>query len=181
MAEEKAQQEVATFAGGCFWCMEPPFDSTTGVLNTVVGYIGGHKDNPTYKEVSSGGTGHTEAIQITFDPKVVSYDKLLEIFWRNHDPLDAHGQFCDKGNQYRAGVFYHSDAQRAAAESSKKKLIDTKTISGEIATEITKASTFYPAEDYHQDYYKRNPIRYKFYRYNCGRDSRLEKLWGEKR
>lgn len=169
---------VATFAGGCFWCMEPPFDALEGVISTTTGYTGGHKDNPAYKEVSAGTTGHMEALQITYDPAKVSYETLLDVFWKNIDPLDPYGQFCDKGEQYRAAIFYHSDGQRLAAEASKAALISSNRLNGPVETRIIKASTFWPAEEYHQDYYKKNPIRYKFYRHNCGRDKRLQKLWG---
>jgi peptide-methionine (S)-S-oxide reductase len=166
----------ATFAGGCFWCMEPPFDKLDGVSSTVSGYIGGKKKNPTYEEVSAGSTGHTEAVQITYDPKKISYDKLLEVFWRNVDPLTANAQFCDTGSQYRTGIFYHDESQKKLAEESKKTI--GKRFKEPIVTEITAAAEFYPAEDYHQDYYIKNPLRYKLYRFNCGRDKRLEKLWG---
>lgn len=168
----------ATFAGGCFWCMEPPFDKLDGVISTTSGYTGGHKENPTYEAVSSGTTGHAEAIQILYDPEKITYDQLLEVFWKNVDPTDGGGQFCDRGSQYRAAIFYHDDEQKRLAEQSKKALIDSEDFK-EIATEITAASTFYPAEEYHQDYYRKNPVRYKFYRYGCGRDKRLKELWGE--
>jgi peptide-methionine (S)-S-oxide reductase len=169
----------ATFAGGCFWCMEPPYDELEGVISTISGYIGGTKKNPTYEQVSAGTTGHTEAVQITYDPQKVSYEKLLEIFWRNIDPLTANAQFCDSGSQYRSGIFYHDEAQKKLAEASKKR-IQTR-FKQPVVTEITAATEFYPAEDYHQDYYKKNPIRYKIYRYGCGRDQRLEELWGADR
>jgi peptide-methionine (S)-S-oxide reductase len=169
---------TATFAGGCFWCMEPPFDKLAGVHSTTSGYIGGHQTNPTYRQVSAGGTGHTEAVQIVYDPGKISYAQLLEVFWRNVDPTTADRQFCDVGSQYRTGIFYHDDAQRGAAEESKRMLRAHKPFEEPVVTEITAAGTFYPAEDYHQDYYMKNPIRYKFYRYSCGRDARLEELWG---
>ena len=172
-------QAVATFAGGCFWCMEPPYDKLDGVLATTSGYIGGDTVEPTYQEVSAGTTGHAEAVQVTYDPARVSYEKLLEVFWRNVDPLDAGGQFCDRGDQYRTGIFVHDEEQRRLAESSKKALVDSKRFEQPIVTEIVAAGPFYPAEDYHQDYYEKNPIRYNFYRWNCGRDARLEQLWGE--
>jgi peptide-methionine (S)-S-oxide reductase len=168
----------ATFAGGCFWCMEPPFDKLDGVISTTSGYTGGYKESPTYEEVSSGTTGHAEAIQIVYAPEKIGYGKLLEVFWRNIDPTDGGGQFCDRGNQYRTAIFYHDDEQKRLAQQSKKALIESKGFK-EIATEITAASTFYPAEEYHQDYYTKNPVRYKFYRYSCGRDKRLKELWGE--
>jgi peptide-methionine (S)-S-oxide reductase len=168
----------ATFAGGCFWCMEPPFDKLEGVVSTTSGYTGGRKKNPTYQEVSAGGTGHTEAVQVVYDPNKISYEKLLEVFWRNVDPLDPKGQFCDKGNQYRTGIFYHDEKQRELAEASKRALEKSGRLKSPIVTQIVPASEFYPAEAYHQDYYQKNPVRYKFYRLNCGRDQRLEKLWG---
>ena len=172
---------VATFAGGCFWCMEPPYDKLDGVHSTVSGYIGGEKLNPTYREVSAGSTGHTEAVQVTYDPAKVSYEKLLDVFWVNIDPTVSDRQFCDRGNQYRTGIFYHGDEQRELAQASKSKLESTKPFKDPIVTEIMVADTFYPAEDYHQDYYKKNPLRYKFYRYNCGRNKRLDELWGDSR
>jgi len=173
-------ESTAIFAGGCFWCMEPPFDALDGVISTVSGYSGGHKANPKYKEVSSGRTGHTEVVQVTYDPKLVSYEKLLEVFWMNIDPTVKDRQFCDKGSQYRSGIFYQNEAQKIAAEQSLAKLKKSKPFKQPIVTEITKASVFYPAEDYHQDYYMKNPVRYKYYRYSCGRDNRLEEIWGEK-
>jgi peptide-methionine (S)-S-oxide reductase len=168
----------ATFAGGCFWCMEPPFDALDGVISTTSGYTGGHKQNPTYKEVSRGGTGHAEAVQIVYDPKRISYAELVDVYWHNIDPTDPHGQFCDKGDQYRSEIFYHNDEQKRLAEQSKTALIEHKPFTGDVVTGITAATVFYPAEDYHQDYYTKNPVRYKFYRYGCGRDKRLEELWG---
>ncbi|HEX2477993.1 MAG TPA: peptide-methionine (S)-S-oxide reductase MsrA [Geminicoccaceae bacterium] len=172
-------QALATFAGGCFWCMEPPYDQLDGVLATISGYIGGSKADPTYEEVSAGGTGHAEAVQVTYDPAKVSYEELLEAFWRNVDPLDAGGQFCDRGDQYRTGIFVHDQEQRRLAEASKQALEGSGRFEQPIVTEIVAAEAFYPAEDYHQDYYQKNPLRYKFYRWNCGRDARLEQLWGE--
>ncbi|MCB0344297.1 MAG: peptide-methionine (S)-S-oxide reductase MsrA [Bdellovibrionales bacterium] len=169
---------TATFAGGCFWCMEPPFDKIDGVISTTSGYTGGRVANPTYKQVSSGTTGHAEALQVKYDPKKVSYEQLLEVFWKNVDPTDGGGQFCDRGEQYRTAIFYDSDEQKQLAEKTKA-AVEQKYKIG-IVTEITAASTFYPAEDYHQNYYQRNPIRYKYYRYSCGRDQRLEQLWGKK-
>ena len=171
--------EVATFAGGCFWCMEPPYDEIPGVISTTSGYIGGQKKNPTYEEVSSGRTGHTEAVQVIYDPKKVSYQKLLDVFWPNIDPATPNAQFCDHGSQYRSGIFYHNEEQMRLAVASRDQIERTKRFREPIVTEITKATTFYPAEDYHQDYYKKNPLRYKFYRANCGRDARLEQLWGK--
>jgi len=171
-----AQNAKATFAGGCFWCMEPPFDELDGVISTTSGYIGGKTKNPTYEQVSSGTTGHTEAVQIVYDPKKITYEKLLEVFWRNIDPFAANGQFCDLGSQYRSGVFYHDANQKNAAEKSKKTV--QARFKQPVATEITAAATFYPAEDYHQDYYKKNPVRYKLYSHGCGRAQRLEEVWG---
>jgi peptide-methionine (S)-S-oxide reductase len=168
----------ATFAGGCFWCMEPPYDKLDGVIATTSGYTGGKKVNPTYQEVSAGGTGHAEAVQVEYDPKKVSYEKLLDVFWHNVDPTQKDGQFCDHGAQYRTAIFVHDDAQKAAAEASKAALAKSKPFKADIVTEIVPASTFYPAEDYHQDYYMKNPVRYKFYRTGCGRDARLQELWG---
>lgn len=170
---------TATFAGGCFWCLEPPFDRVPGVVSTTVGYTGGHKANPTYEQVSSGGTGHAEAIQIVFDPDKVSYARLLDVFWRNVDPFDAKGQFCDRGSQYRSAIFYHDEEQRKQAEQSRKELAESLAVERMVATEIVPATQFYPAEEYHQDYYRKNPARYKFYRYSCGRDRRLKEIWGE--
>lgn len=171
--------DTATFAGGCFWCMEPPFDRLDGVISTTSGYTGGHVKDPTYKEVSHGGTGHAEAVQIIYDPKIVSYTKLLDVFWHNVDPTNAHGQFCDNGDQYRSEIFYHNEEQRRLAVASEQNLEKNKPFKAPIVTRIVPATTFYPAEEYHQDYYQKNPIRYKYYRYSCGRDQRLEQLWGE--
>jgi len=175
-ASSNTETAKATLAGGCFWCMEPPYDELDGVLATISGYAGGKKKNPTYEEVSSGTTGHTEVVQVTYDPKKISYSKLLEVFWRNIDPLTPNRQFCDAGSQYRAAIFYHDESQKRLAEASKQAV--AKRFKKPIVTEIVPAGEFYPAEDYHQDYYKKNPIRYKIYRYNCGRDERLEELWG---
>ena len=169
----------ATFAGGCFWCMEPPFDKLPGVISTTSGYTGGHKKNPTYHEVSAGDTGHAEAVQVVYDPKQVSYEKLLDVFWHNIDPTQKDRQFCDHGNQYRTAIFYHDEEQKQLAEAAKAKLQQHKPFQGEIVTEIVAAGEFYPAEDYHQDYATKNPIRYKFYRTSCGRDQRLKELWGK--
>jgi peptide-methionine (S)-S-oxide reductase len=169
---------VATFAGGCFWCMEPPYDKQDGVIATTSGYMGGTKKNPTYPEVSAGGTGHTEVVQVVYDPAKVSYDKLLEIFWRNVDPTVKDRQFCDIGDQYRTAIFVHSDLQRSAAEASKAALEKTKPFKEPLVTPVVAAGDFWPAEDYHQDYYLKNPIRYSYYRTGCGRDARLKQLWG---
>ncbi len=169
----------ATFAGGCFWCMEPPFDELEGVVSTTSGYIDGHVKNPTYRQVSAGGTGHTEAIQIVFDPEKVSYRELLDVFWRNIDPLAVDRQFCDGGSQYRTGIYTHDQEQLRLAEETREALVRSQRFDQPIATEIEPASQFYPAEDYHQDYYRKNPVRYKSYRYGCGRDRRLKELWGD--
>ena len=169
----------ATFAGGCFWCMEHPFDELDGVISTTSGYTGGDKVNPTYPEVLAGGTGHAESVQIVYDPKKITYQELLEIYWQNTDPTSSNGQFCDHGNQYRPEIFYHSEEQKQLAEASKKEIEKTKNFPQSIVTRITKASAFYQAEAYHQNYYQTNPIRYKFYRLACGRDARLVELWGK--
>jgi peptide-methionine (S)-S-oxide reductase len=170
---------LATFAGGCFWCIEQPFDEIEGVISTTAGYTGGSVENPTYKQVSAGKTGHTEAVQVVYDPRRVSYEQLLDVFWRNIDPTNPDGQFCDWGNQYRSEIFFHSEEQRSLAERSRTRLEELKPFEGPVTTRITAASTFWPAEDYHQDYYKKNPARYKLYRFGCGRDKRLEELWGD--
>ena len=180
-AQQRAADKaaVAVFAGGCFWCMEPPYDKLAGVISTTSGYIGGRVANPTYEQVSSGRTGHTEAVQVRYDPTKVTYAKLLEVFWRNIDPLAVDRQFCDVGSQYRSEIFYTDAEQRRLAEASKRALEKSGRFDQPIATKITAASTFYPAEGYHQDYYEKNPVRYKFYRWNCGRDQRLQELWGD--
>jgi len=169
----------ATFAGGCFWCVEEAYDKVSGVVSVTSGYIGGHVRNPTYKQVSDGGTGHAEAVEVAYDPARVSYAKLLDVFWRNIDPLTPNAQFCDHGSQYRSAIFYHTEEQRQLAESSKQALEQSGRFNQPIVTEIVKASTFYPAEEYHQDYYRKNPVRYKFYKWNCGRAARLKEVWGE--
>jgi len=179
-AETDAPTATATFAGGCFWCMEGPFDKLDGVISTTSGYTGGKLKDPTYKQVSRGGTGHAEVVQVIYDPKRVSYTELLDVFWHNIDPTRVDGQFCDGGNQYRSEIFYHDAKQEQLAKQSKSELMELKPFKAPVLTEITQASTFYPAEDYHQDYYIKNPVRYKFYRYGCGRDNRLEELWGKK-
>jgi peptide-methionine (S)-S-oxide reductase len=175
-----AATEKATFAGGCFWCMEPPFDALPGVISTTSGYTGGRTVNPTYEQVSSGSTGHAEAVQVVYDPSKVSYEKLLEVFWVNIDPTVRDRQFCDSGSQYRTAIFYHSEAQRRAAEASRAALEKSRPFKAAIVTPIEMAGAFYPAEDYHQDYYLKNPVRYKFYRNGCGRDARLRELWGDR-
>jgi peptide-methionine (S)-S-oxide reductase len=176
-SDKDRQYAMATFAGGCFWCMQPPFDAQPGVVETIVGYTGGHLENPTYRQVSAGGSGHAESIRIIFDPVVVGYERLLEIFWKNIDPIDPDGQFCDKGSQYRSAIFYHNEEQKLLAEASKGQIESGGSLPGPIVTEIVPASDFFPAEDYHQDYYKINPLRYKFYRRACRRDRRLVELW----
>jgi len=178
-AEEPPATAVATFAGGCFWCMEPVFDALDGVISTTSGYTGGILANPTYEEVSADGTGHVEAIQVRYDPTRISYDRLLEVFWRNIDPTVEDRQFCDRGTQYQTAIFYHDEAQRSAAERSKAELEHSGGFSGVIFTEIVAAGPFYPAEDYHQDFYRKNPLRYQRYHDACGRDERLDQLWGE--
>jgi peptide-methionine (S)-S-oxide reductase len=169
----------AIFAGGCFWCVEADFDKVPGVLSTTSGYIGGTVKNPTYHQVSAGGTGHAEAVEIVYDPAKVTYAKLLDVFWHNVDPLVKDKQFCDSGDQYRTAIFYRTEEEKKLAEETKKK-VEAKFAPRTVYTQIAKADTFYPAEDYHQDYYKKNEARYKFYRWNCGRDQRLEQLWGKK-
>ena len=181
-AAKQAEQELATatFSGGCFWCMEQPFDMLPGVIKTIPGYTGGDTKHPTYKEVSSGTTGHVEAMQITYAPSVISYEKLLEVYWHNIDPTNGNGQFCDTGNQYRAGIFYHNEEQKRLAEQSKTLLEKNKKFTGSIMTFIAAATEFYPAEDYHQNFSRKNPLTYKFYRFTCGRDNRLHELWGNR-
>ena len=175
---QKPGLAVATFASGCFWCTESDFDKVPGVVSTTSGYTGGKVANPTYRQVSSGETGHAEAVHVVFDPAVVTYEALLDHFWHNVDPFVAHRQFCDVGNQYRPEIFFHDEAQRAAAEASKAKI--QKMFRQPIVVAITAAGPFYAAEDYHQDYYKKNSAQYRFYRYGCGRDRRLEEIWGSK-
>jgi peptide-methionine (S)-S-oxide reductase len=172
-----ADEAKATFAGGCFWCMQPPFEKLPGVISTTVGYTGGTVKHPTYEQVSDGGTGHAESIQIVYDPAKTTYEKLLDVFWHNVDPLTRDAQFCDHGHQYRTAIFYHDDTQRRLAEASKAAL--QKRFDRPIVTEIVQAGDFWPAEDYHQRYHEKNPIRYKFYRWNCGRDARLKEVWGD--
>jgi peptide-methionine (S)-S-oxide reductase len=169
---------TATFAGGCFWCLEPPFEKLDGVLSTTVGYTGGHTKNPTYEEVSAGGTGHAESVQIVYDPRKIGYAKLLDVFWHNVDPLTPDAQFCDHGDQYRSAIFFHDETQRRLAEESKRQIEESKRFTEPIVTRIVAATEFYPAEDYHQKYHDKNPVRYRYYRWNCGRDRRLKELWG---
>jgi methionine-S-sulfoxide reductase len=171
----------AIFAGGCFWCMEPPFEKLGGVISVTSGYTGGEKKNPTYEEVSAGGTGHAEAVQIIYDPKKVDYETLLEVFWQNIDPTDGGGQFVDRGSQYRSAIFILDGTQKRLAEESKERLARSGRFAAPIVTEIGAATTFYPAEEYHQDYYKKNPVRYKYYRWGSGRDQFLDRIWGEGR
>jgi len=166
----------ATFAGGCFWCMVHPFDQLPGVISVTSGYTGGNKKSPTYEEVSSGGTGHAESVDVVYDPAKVSYEKLLDVFWHNVDPFAKNFQFCDHGTQYRSAIFVHDEAQKRLAEASKAEI--QKRFKQPIQTEIVPASTFWPAEGYHQDYYKKNPLQYRFYRTSCGRDHRLREIWG---
>ncbi len=177
---DTTQSEVpasAIFAGGCFWCMEPPFDGLAGVKATTSGYTGGHTVNPSYKEVSAGTTGHVEALRVRYDPAKVSYQQLLDVYWRNVDPLDGGGQFCDRGQQYGTAIFYQDEEQKKLAEQSKA--VIEKRLGHKVVTPILPAGSFYAAEDYHQNFYKENPVRYKFYRASCGRDKRLEALWGK--
>ena len=186
-APASAATAKAIFAGGCFWCMEPPFDKTEGVISTTSGYTGGTKRNPTYEEVSRGVTGHAEAVEIVYDPKRVTYKQLLEVFWKNIDPVVKDAQFCDHGPQYRSGIFWLDEEQKKLADESKAALTKGEAFGsakpvgfkGGVVTEVTKATPFWPAEDYHQDYYTKNPVRYAYYRNACGRDARLKELWGE--
>lgn len=172
--------EKATFAGGCFWCMEEALDKVDGVVSTTSGYTGGRTKNPTYEDVSAGGTGHAEAVEILYDPTKVTYARILDVFWRNIDPTTPNAQFCDHGNQYRSAIFYHDETQKRLAEESKKKLTQSKPFKEPIATEIVPAAAFYSAEEYHQNFYEKNPLRYKVYKFNCGRTQRLQELWGSK-
>lgn len=174
-----AKTETAIFAGGCFWCMEPPFEKLDGVLAVTSGYTGGNAVNPSYEQVSAGGTGHAEAVMITYDPAKVSYQQLLEVFWRNVDPTDGGGQFVDRGDQYRSAIFYQNEEERLLAEKSRDKVAASGHFKGKIATEIVPAGPFYPAEGYHQDYYKKNPVRYQYYRWGSGRDAFLDRVWGK--
>ena len=169
---------TATFAGGCFWCVESDFDKVPGVVETVSGYTGGTADNPTYKQVTKGGTGHREAVQIRYDPKQVSYERLLHIFWRSVDPTDGGGQFCDRGVSYQTAIFVGNEEERHLAEASREALEQSMVLDSPVVTPIESAGEFYLAEDYHQNYYTKNPVRYRFYRFSCGRDSRIQQLWG---
>ncbi|ARI78337.1 peptide-methionine (S)-S-oxide reductase MsrA [Halobacillus mangrovi] len=173
--------QVATFAGGCFWCMEPPYEKLDGIYEVISGYTGGDTEKPTYEEVSAGGTGHIEAVQVYYDPEKITYEQLLDVFWRQINPTDDEGQFVDRGYQYTTAIFYHSEEQKRKAEQSKKALGESGWFDKDIVTPIRKAEEFYRAEEYHQNYYKKNEFRYKFYRGNSGRDDYLEKKWGEDR
>ena len=174
-----ADERVATFGGGCFWCMEPPFDELDGVVSTTSGYMGGSVEQPTYEQVTRGGTGHVEVVQVRYDDDLVTYDELLHVYWRNVDPLTDNRQFCDAGESYRPVIFAHTPRQREAAEASKQALVESDRFDSPIIVPIEDADTFWPAEGYHQDYYRKNPVRYKFYRWNCGRQARLDELWGD--
>jgi len=181
IAQAPGELSKATFAGGCFWCMEPPYDKIDGVIETVSGFSGGDVENPSYDAVVRGGTGHLEVVQVVYDPDKVSYEQLLEIFWRNIDPFQANGQFCDRGPMYRSAIFPHDESQREAAEASLRQIAQLGLSEQPIDTRIIDFEAFYPAEDYHQNYYLENPVRYRYYRWSCGRDQRLEELWGEPR
>jgi len=178
-ADKSAKLVVATFAGGCFWCMEPPYDALEGVVSTTSGFMGGTTPNPTYRQVTAGGTGHIEVVQILYDPTKVTYERLLAVYWRNVDPYDAGGQFCDRGESYTTAIFAHTAEQKTLAEASKAALVASGPFKQPIATVVRDAGPFTAAEDYHQDYYIKNPLRYKYYRYRCGRDERLEAIWGK--
>lgn len=177
-AADPAAGATAYFAGGCFWCMEEVFEKVPGVISVVSGYMGGRVEHPSYEQVSAGGTGHAESVEVVYDPAKVSYSRLLEAFWHNVDPVTPNAQFCDHGSQYRAVIFYQGEEQKRAAEESKRAIEQSQRLTQPIVTELTKASQFYSAEEYHQDFYKKNPIRYKFYKFNCGRAQRLEEVWG---
>ena len=179
MDKKQKNLSEATFAGGCFWCTESDFEKFDGVVEAISGYVGGQTQNPTYQEVSAGGTGHAEAVRVLYDPQKITYTELLDIFWQHMDPTDPDGQFVDRGSQYRPAIFYHDEEQKRLAEESKRKLESSGRFNKSIATEIVPISEFYEAEDYHQDYYKKNPLRYKFYRHNSGRDQFLKKTWGD--
>ena len=181
LAGETLQPQRAIFAGGCFWCMEPPFEKIEGVSEVISGFTGGQIPDPTYEQVIAGGTGHVEAVEIHFDPRLVSYEQLLHVFWRQINPTDAGGQFVDRGAHYRSALFYLNDAQRLAAEHSRNELAASGVFNLPIVTEILPAGPFYPAEEYHQDYYKKNPLRYRYYRYGSGRDGFLDRVWGKER
>lgn len=179
LAAAGATSGKAYFAGGCFWCMEEVFEKIEGVLSATSGYMGGTVSNPTYEEVSAGRTGHAESVEVVYDPAKVSYPKLLDAFWRNVDPITPNAQFCDHGNQYRSAIFFQTEDEKRASDSSKQVIEQSRRFKEPIVTQIVMAPQFYPAEEYHQDFYKKNPIRYKLYKYNCGRAQRLEELWGK--
>ena len=170
--------ESVVLAGGCFWCIEADYEKLDGVMDVISGYAGGHVKNPTYKQVSAGGSGHIEVVKVTYDANKINYSQILDYFWRHIDPTRDDGQFCDRGSQYRPAIFYQDEAQKELAIASTKNIEQTKPFAQPLKVELIQATVFYPAEDYHQDYYKKNPIRYNFYRYNCGRDARIEQLWG---
>jgi peptide-methionine (S)-S-oxide reductase len=178
-AASEATLGKAYFAGGCFWCMEEAFEKIEGVLSATSGYMGGTVANPSYEDVSSGRTGHAESVEVIYDPVKVSYQKLLDAFWRNVDPITANAQFCDHGSQYRSAIFFQTDEEKRASDTSKQAIEQSKRFTEPIVTQIVMASRFYSAEEYHQDFYKKNPVRYKFYKYSCGRAQRLEELWGK--
>ncbi len=180
-ADARSSEDLAraTFAGGCFWCMEPPYDKLDGVVETLSGFSGGHVVNPSYQQVVQGGTGHLEVVQVIYDPARISYEELLQVYWRNIDPFQSDGQFCDRGQTYRTAIFTHDDAQQRAARQSRQELIELALEDRPIDTRILPFEAFYPAEDYHQNYYQKNPVRYNYYRWRCGRDERLEALWGD--
>lgn len=177
-AQEEEPHAKATFAGGCFWCMEEIYEKVDGVISVISGYTGGHVANPTYEQVSAGGTGHTESVEVLYDTDKVTYQVLLHVFWRNIDPTTPDSQFCDHGSQYRSAIFYHNTSQKELIEESKQEVERMKSFPQPIVTEIAEKTVFYPAESYHQDFYTKHPIRYKFYKWNCGRTQRLEELWG---
>ena len=180
-ADKSAKLAAATFAGGCFWCMEPPYDALEGVVSTTSGFMGGTTPNPTYRQVTAGGTGHLEVVQVLYDPTKVTYETLLAVYWRNVDPYDGGGQFCDRGESYKTAIFAHTPEQKRLAEASKAALVASGPFKQPIATVVRDAGPFTAAEDYHQDYYTKNPLRYKYYRFRCGRDARLEAVWGKVR
>lgn len=179
LAVEESQYAKATFAGGCFWCMEEVYEKVQGVVSVISGYTGGQLANPTYEQVSAGGTGHTESVEVTYDPTKVTYQHMLDVFWHNVDPTTLNAQFCDHGSQYRTAIFYHDETQKRLVDQSKQAVESSKSFPQPIVTEIVPTSVFYSAEEYHQDFYKKNPVRYKFYKWNCGRSQRLEQLWGK--
>ena len=179
LAESDEKLARATFAGGCFWCMEPPYDGLDGVIETISGFSGGHVSNPSYEAVVRGGTGHREVVQVIYDPDIIGYEELLHVYWRNIDPLDDGGQFCDRGSAYRTAIFAHDPEQFRKAQDSLDELTHSGRFDESIVTPIIRFENFYPAEDYHQGYYEKNPVRYRYYRWRCGRDARLTELWGD--